>query len=397
MNKHYIYFISAGHMSTDLATGALPAILPFLVSERGMSYTEVAGLIFASAMLASALQPLFGYFADRVTRHWFMGLGIMLSGTAIAVTGFLEDYWLMFAFVALVGIGNSMFHPEAARLVNLIAGRSARGQGMAAFSVGGNAGFAFGPISAVALVSFFGLQGLAVFAVIGIGMGAATLVLSPRIVQKAAHLQRQESSGAGRSPDKTEARTGAVHVNDWHAFSRLTLVLLGRSAVFNGIMTFLPLYCIHTLSVSNAVGGTVLSVFAVCGILMTIVGGWLADHIGLVNTARCTTAALIPSLLLIACAPNIWIIYLLLLPLCFATHGLYSSMVVLGQTYLSKSIGFASGVTLGLSTSFGGIIAPLMGKLADHAGISSVIYLLIGIGAVCTIGAFLLPKPRGAA
>ena len=109
-NSKYIYFISAGHMTTDLTPGALPAILPFLVTERGMSYTEVAGLMFAASLLSSLLQPVFGYLADRISSRWFMGAGIMISGLSLSVTGLFESYWLIFAFVALMGIGNSMFH-----------------------------------------------------------------------------------------------------------------------------------------------------------------------------------------------------------------------------------------------------------------------------------------------
>ena len=386
----YIYFISAGHMTTDLTPGALPAILPFLVTERCMSYTEVAGLMFAASLLSSLLQPVFGYLADHVSSRWFMGAGIAISGISLSVTGFFEDYWIVFAFVALMGIGNSMFHPEAARLVNLIAGQGHRGQGMAAFSVGGNAGFAVGPLLAVALVSMFGLKGMAAFGLTGIAMGAATFLLVPRIVKKAKLYQQKEQQAAAGS---TAGRSGHA-ANDWPAFLRLTFVLLGRSAVFNGIMAFLPLYCIETLGVSNAVGSSTLSVFAVCGIVMTLVGGWMADHAGMVSTARRTTFVLVPVLALLTFAPSIFVVYALLLPLCFATHGVYSPMVVLGQAYLAKSIGFASGVTLGLSTSFGGMISPLMGMLADREGISAVMYLLMGIGAICTFGAFLLPVPK---
>ena len=127
---------------------------------------------------------------------------------------------------------------------------------------------------------------------------------------------------------------------------------------------------------------------------MTLVGGWMADHAGMVSTARRTTFVLVPMLALLTFAPSMFAVYALLLPLCFATHGVYSPMVVLGQAYLAKSIGFASGVTLGLSTSFGGMISPLMGMLADREGISAVMYLLMGIGAICTFGAFLLPQPK---
>ena len=65
MQKFFVYLVSLGHLCVDLAPGALPAVLPFLVLYNGLSYTEVAGLMFASSCLASLTQPLFGYWSDK--------------------------------------------------------------------------------------------------------------------------------------------------------------------------------------------------------------------------------------------------------------------------------------------------------------------------------------------
>ena len=151
-------------------------------TERGLSYTQVAGLMFASAFLCSLLQPVFGRLADQVRNHWFMGAGIALAGLALSTVAFLDDYWSIFVAVAIMGVGSSMFHPEAARLVNLLSSHH-RGEGMAIFSVGGNAGFAVGPLLAVSMLMLFGLHGLLIFAVLGVGMGAATLMNLPKIIQ----------------------------------------------------------------------------------------------------------------------------------------------------------------------------------------------------------------------
>lgn len=370
-------------MSVDLASGAVPALLPFFVSERGMTYTEIAGIVFAAAFLQSLLQPVFGYAADRISKHWLMGFGIILSGVMFAASGFLESYWSIFLAISIMGVGASMFHPEAARLVNLISGER-KGEGMAIFSVGGNAGFGVGPILAVAALSIFGMKGIAVFGILGLTMGLATIILVPRIVKL-----------AGRkvfTAKKNTARAGAS--NDWAAFKKLTIVLMGRSIIFQGTLAFLPLYCIYHLAVSNEMGSALLSVYAVIGIFMTMLGGKLADGFDLVSVLRACSLCYVPALLLIIFAPKFLLVALLILPLAFATHGSYSPFVVLGQAYLSKSVGFASGMTLGLSTSFGGVIAPVLGIFADSHGISAAMYLLVLIGLVVTGAAFLLPRPR---
>ena len=70
MKKFFVYLLSLGHLSVDLAPGALPAVLPFLVLHNGLSYTEVAGLMFASSCLSSFVQPIFGFWADKSTKNW---------------------------------------------------------------------------------------------------------------------------------------------------------------------------------------------------------------------------------------------------------------------------------------------------------------------------------------
>ena len=79
-----------------------------------MDYTAIAGLMFASSFLSSIIQPLFGYLADKGSRQWFMAVGVFFAGTSLAITGFVSDYWLIFAAVTVMGIATSIFHPEAA-------------------------------------------------------------------------------------------------------------------------------------------------------------------------------------------------------------------------------------------------------------------------------------------
>ena len=104
LNKKYLYLLAAAHLSNDINTGSLPALLPFFVSFYGMDYTAIAGLMFASSFLSSIIQPLFGYLADKGSREWFMAVGVFFAGTSLALTGFFSDYWLIFTAVTVMGI-----------------------------------------------------------------------------------------------------------------------------------------------------------------------------------------------------------------------------------------------------------------------------------------------------
>lgn len=376
--------LSAGHLSVDINSGSLPALLPFFVLEYGMDYTSVAGLMFASSCFSSIIQPVFGHLADKGSRQWFMVLGILMAGMGIALTGFVTDYWSIFAAVTCMGIGSAIFHPEAARNVNAIAGEK-KGQGMSIFSVGGNGGFGLGPLLAVFLVSCFGMKGTAFYGIASLFTAGMVALAAPAI--------RRESSRQLAAPAQG-AEQGSGKENDWPAFARLFLVILFRSTLYASISSFLPLFCIQALGASNAVGSATLSIISISGIVATLAGGWLADRKGYVNTVRYGACLLVPCLAVIVLTQSIWGVYAMLIPMSFAMQGSYAAFVVLGQSYLAKSLGFASGVTLGLSFSLGGMIVPSLGWYADIYGIAAVMSLVLLISICCAAATFLLPEPK---
>lgn len=395
MNKYFLYFLSASHMSVDITSGALPAILPFYVSEYGMDYTSIAGLMFASSFLSSFVQPLFGWLADKGSRQWFMGLGILLSCGSLAVTGFVTDYWTIFIAVSIMGLGSSLFHPEGARTVNALSGHH-KGQGLSIFSVGGNAGFGFGPLLAVFLITNFGMKGISAFGLWGIFMCLASFLLVGKLKQ-AIPSTSFNSNVSTKNNDATEVSKEANQpkaVNDWNSFSRLSIVIFVRSVVFTGLCSFLPLFCIQELGTSAATGSLTISVFSMAGILATLLGGFIADKKGYVTVLRIGCLMMVPVFAIAILSHNIYVLYAMLIPLSIAVQGPYSSFVVLGQTYLAKNMGFASGVTLGLSTSIGGIVAPSLGKFADTYGISDVMYILIGITVLGAVTSLFLRDPQ---
>ncbi len=391
MNKKYLYLLSAGHLSNDINTGSLPALLPFFVSYYGMDYTAVAGLMFASSFLSSVIQPLFGWFADKGSRQWFMAVGVFFAGTSLALTGFVSNYWLIFAAVTVMGIASAIFHPEAARCVNGILPGD-RGKGMGIFGVGGNGGFGFGPLLAVFLVTTFGMHGLAFYGISAICMSLALLAAAPHLrcaiaqnKAKAEKILQAKENGQAAAPTAQ---------NNWHAFGRLFIVILFRATVFTGFSSFLPLFCIHALGTSEAIGSMTLSIVSIAGVFATLAGGWFADRYGYRKTLLLGNLLLVPFLAVVAFSGSIYAVYAMLIPLAFAMLAPYSSFVVIGQEYLAKNIGFASGVTLGLSMSIGGIATPALGHFADSYGISSVMSLLVLLAALCAGATFLLPSKK---
>ena len=386
MNKKRIFLVSLGHLSCDVNGGALPAVLPFLITHYGFSYQAAAGLMFAYSCLSSIIQPLFGYLSDKTAKPWFIPAGVLLAGAGLSAVGFLQSYWAIFVAIGLSGIGASLFHPEGARYANKASGK-AKGTGLSLFSVGGNSGFVLGPLLAVAALSVFGMQGTIVF-------GVLSLIMASLLVWSIVHMSATipvDTEADKESPDNGGGK------NHWQEFSKLTGAIVARSVLFVGFNTFIPLYWIHVFGQSKAGGALALTCFCTFGVISNFIGGLLSDRYGYLRIIRFSFVLLIPVVVLFGLVPNRYAAFALLLPLGFALYAPFSSMVVLGQHYLSRNIGFASGVTLGLATSVGGVVAPLLGRIADTQGLPAAIQSLGAIAVLGTLAAFWLKsteRPR---
>lgn len=391
MEKKKILLLALGHLSCDVNAGALPASLPYLRSAYGLDYQATGGLMLAYSCLSSIIQPIFGLLADRLSRPWFLPLGVALAGCGIACMGFLGGYWAIFTAIAVSGVGSALFHPEGARHANKVSGRS-KGIGLSIFSIGGNSGFILGPLLVTVFVGGFGIRGMAVFAALGIIMACILLWGITRLGRTAPpspqDSPRNAAAGAARPP-----------VNNWHEFSRLTVVIVARSTVFVGFNAFIPLYWVNVFGQSEAAGALALVIFCASGVACNIAGGLLSDRIGCVPVIRLAFTLMPVAVLAFSLAPCAAWAYAVLPLLGFVLYAPFSSQVVLGQRLLARNIGFASGVTLGLATSLGGVAQPLLGRVADMAGLPVAIQVLAGVAALGALFSYLLsrgPESRGA-
>src|SRR5438094_5214649 len=164
--------LSSGHLATDFANGALPALLPYLKDRFSLSYTAVGGVVLASQASSSLIQPLFGLWSDRRGAMWLLPAGVALAGFGIALAADAPSYWLVVLLVLVSGVGVAAFHPEGSKFAAYASGRK-RASGMAWFSIGGNLGFALGPVATTALVAALGLRGGLLLAVPCIAVAAA--------------------------------------------------------------------------------------------------------------------------------------------------------------------------------------------------------------------------------
>ncbi|MFT4301500.1 MAG: MFS transporter [Desulfovibrio sp.] len=409
MDKKKISLVSLGHLSCDINGGALPAVLPFLRTHYGLTYQATGGLMFAYSCLSSIIQPIFGLMADRLSKPWLIPLGILLAGLGLTAVGFMSSYWAIFAAIGVSGVGAALFHPEGARFANKVSGQS-KGTGMSIFSIGGNAGFVVGPLLATFFLSWFGMPGMAIFGLLATVTASILTLLIMRMVapEATAAAQRTAQAAYGNTPVATGTPSADVPAavsgdgakdsdadapkNNWREFSKLTGAIITRSILFIGFNTFIPLYWVNGFGQSKAAGAVALTIFSTFGVMSNILGGVLADKYGFRAIVRLGFALVTPVVLAFSLMPSLYAAYAMLPLLGFVLYVPFSSLVVLGQTYLARNIGFASGVTLGLATSLGGVFAPVLGWVADNHGLPRTFQCLALAALVGTLFAFSLRK-----
>ncbi|HZU60886.1 MAG TPA: MFS transporter, partial [Solirubrobacteraceae bacterium] len=180
VDRRAMAVLSAGHLFTDVSQGSVPALLPFLIAHDHLNLASASALVLAATIASSVVQPVFGHLSDRRSLPWLMPLGPALGGLGISLVGVAPSYGVIFGLIVLSGLGVAAFHPEGSRFANYVSG-SRRASGMRLLSVGGNVGFALGPVLVTPLVLTFGLPGTLFVLIPTWGAAAVMLWELPRL------------------------------------------------------------------------------------------------------------------------------------------------------------------------------------------------------------------------
>jgi FSR family fosmidomycin resistance protein-like MFS transporter len=378
LDRRGLGLLGGAHLSVDLCQAAVPALLPFFVAQRGYSYAAAGALVFAATVGSSLIQPLFGHAADRLQLPWLMPAGVLAAGAGIALAGLSSSYALTFAAIVLSGIGVAAFHPEGARHANYASGAS-KAQGMSLFALGGNAGFAVGPLLTTGCVLVLGLPGTLVLGLVPATAGATLLLKRARL-----RGLRVRGARAAESGPATASR------DRWAPFARLTGVISLRSCVHFGLLSFVPVWFVTTLGTSEAAGNAALTAMLAAGAAGTVIGGRIADRVGRRTILLGCLALAGPLLAAFIAAPTA-LAFALIALVGFTVVGTFAITVVLGQEYLPNRLGMASGVTLGAAIGVGGALAPVLGALADAQGIGTAMWVIAALPLPALMLALTLP------
>src|SRR3954466_2402569 len=379
-DRRAMAFPSLGHLCVDLCQGALPALLPFLIAAHHWSYGQASALVLAATVSSSIVQPLFGHLSDGRSLPWLLPGGVALAGAGIALAGVADSYGLTFAVVVASGLGVAAYHPEASRFANYVAGER-RATAMSFFSVGGNAGFALGPVLVTPLALGLGLGGTPLVAV-------APAVVAVLIARELGRLKGFRPAAVDAASD--DARADA-EPDQWRPFALLSAAVAARSVVYFGLMTLVPLYFVNELHASEATANTALTVMLAAGAVGTLAGGRRADRFGRRVVLRTSMAVLSPLMVLLLLG-GVGVAIGALALIGAATIATFSVTVVMGQEYLPSRLGIASGVTLGLAIGFGGLGAAVLGVLADATSLRTALEVVAVLPLPGLALALMLPE-----
>lgn len=375
MDYRSLGFLSVSHMVNDISQGAIPALLPFLVIEHGLSYLAVSGVVLSATVISSLIQPFLGFYSDRRSAPWLMPAGMLTGGLGIAMTGIASTYWMIIASVLISGVGVAAFHPEGSRYANYVSGQ--RAVGMSFFTVGGTLGFTLGPVLLTPLVINFGLSGT-LFMVL-----PAAIMLIPLFLELP-RLTKFRTSGS------KELANSCSEKSMWGAFSKLTGVIVLRTALYFGLMSFVPLYYLRIRCVSVVEANSALTVMLLSGAFGSLLGGFMADRLGLKRVLVGSLLVTIP--LLLAFISSTGLLSLFMLGLTGTTTiGSASIAVLMGQSYLKSHIGIASGITIGSAIGMGGLGVPILGAIADSYGLVTTMYSMVALPILASALALTLP------
>jgi MFS transporter, FSR family, fosmidomycin resistance protein len=356
-NLKILLVLSMGHLITDIYQSALPAILPFLKENLSLSYTMAGVILLAANFTSSLIQPLFGYLSDRQEKAFLLPLGCLCAGLGFSLLPFPASYALILVLVIVSGFGIASYHPEGYKTAHFFTGEK-RVTGMAIFAVGGNVGFALGPIIAIYIIKYMGFSSLPVIII-----PSVVFVVIIIFYWRDISITEIKRDRAADGEVAHERRKGA-----YSSLSMVIAIVIMRSWTQMGLMSYIPFYYINHLKGDPLYAGKLVFVLLLGGVIGTLGGAPLADRWG---HKRYLLLSMFLSTLIL---PLIFVVdgYMLFVVLGFLGMTLISTFtvtVVMAQQLLPENLGVASGLMVGFAIGAGGICVTLLGVIADHFGV----------------------------
>jgi MFS transporter, FSR family, fosmidomycin resistance protein len=379
--------ISFAHLLNDTIQAVIPAIYPLLKESFKLTFAQVGLITLTFQLTASVLQPVVGFYADHrpVPFSLAIGMGVTLLGLILlSVAG---SYALLLIAAGLVGMGSSIFHPEASRVAGLASGGK-HGLAQSLFQVGGNAGTAFGPLLAAIIVVPYGQPNIGWFTLAAFA-GIIVLVWIGRWYRERL---------VGNQMATSELQPGTIRLSLPRrkvAGGVLVLIALIFSKYFYlaSMSSYYTFYLIHKFNTSIQLAQVFLFIFLFSVAVGTIVGGPVGDRFGRKVVIWISILGVAPFSLLLPHVGLLWV-GVLSVPIGLVLASAFSAILVYAQELIPGKVGLVAGLFFGLAFGMGGIASALLGEIADRTSIEFV-FLLCSFLPLIGLLTYFLPKVPG--
>lgn len=368
------------HLINDLIQAVLPSIYPLLKANYGLSFAQIGLITLTFQITASLLQPWVGFYTDRKPVPNLLPLGTLCTLVGIVMLAFVGSFSMILLASALIGIGSSTFHPETSRIARLASG-GRYGLAQSTFQVGGNAGSAFGPLLAAAIVIPFGQGNVAWFGLFAVFALLVTYALS-RWYREHLNLFKAKQGQRASHGLSRQRVIGALVV--------LGLLVFSKYFYMSSFTSYFTFYLIEKFDLSVASSQLYLFLFLGAVAAGTFFGGPIGDRIGRKAVIWFSILGVAPFTLLLPYVDLFWTSMLSMI-IGFILASAFSAIVVYAQELVPGNVGMIAGIFFGLMFGFGGIGAALLGYLADSHGIEYV-YSLCSYLPLFGLLAILLPS-----
>jgi MFS transporter, FSR family, fosmidomycin resistance protein len=378
-NIKMLFALTLVHFTGDLYSSFISPLFPLFIAKMGLSLTQIGIVSGASLFLSFIVQPTVGYLSDRYATRNFILLGLMMPIIFIPLSGIASSFWMLLFFVALGSIGSSMFHPSVTGMVPLYSGRKA-GFAMSIFNTGGTLAFGLGPLFITWYAERFGLNALPLTIIFGLGVIWYLYLIVP--VPQSEGLQRLGFWGS------VKESLGSM----WKTVVCIWMVMVLRAVIGQSFTTFIPVLFVQK-GYSLMSAGVLISIFTVAGSISGLLAGHISDRIGYKPVFIFSYVFMAPVLLVFLRLQGTWVY----VGAFFAGAMILATMplgVALAQNLAPKGRSMVASLMMGFAVGLGGIISPVIGKLADIYSIHTV---LSGVSLLPLLGLPLIaafPRKR---
>ncbi len=373
--------ISFSHLLNDLIQSLLPAIYPILKDNYALDFGQIGLITLAFQITASMLQPLVGLYTDRRPLPFSLPIGMGATLLGLLLMARAGHFWSLLVAASLIGLGSSVFHPEASRVARLASG-GRFGMAQSVFQVGGNLGSATGPLLAAFIVIPYGQGSVAWFSAAAL---LAMLVLSGVGRWYQSRIPAQRTRAAVPAPLLPRRQV---------QFTLAILVVLLTSKFFYvaSLNTFYTFYVIETFGVSVQTSQLLLFLFLGAFAVGVVAGGPISDRVGRKRVIWFSILGVLPFTLALPYA-NLVGTAVLTVVIGVILASASSSILVYAQELLPGRVGLVAGIFFGLAFGLGGVGAAALGELVDHTSLAFV-YRICSVLPALGLFAALLPDLR---